>query len=64
MCSSDLYRVAPDGNTLGVISRLLEAGNVRVHVDQIYALEQIAEAHRAVESGHTRGKVVLKIAEG
>lgn len=58
------YRVAPDGNTLGVISRLLEAGNVRVHVDQIYALEQIAEAHRAVESGHTRGKVVLKIAEG
>jgi len=35
-----------------------------VHVDQIFALEQIAEAHRAVESGHTRGKVVLKIAEG
>ncbi|GAA0429799.1 NADP-dependent oxidoreductase [Leifsonia naganoensis] len=58
------YRVAPDGSTLGVISRLLEAGNVRVHVDQIYALEQIADAHRAVESGHTRGKVVLKIAEG
>lgn len=58
------YRVAPDGTTLAVISRLLEAGNVRVHVDQIYALEQIAEAHRAVESGHTRGKVVLKIAEG
>lgn len=58
------FRVAPDGNTLAVIARLLEAGNVRVHVDQIYALEQIADAHRAVESGHTRGKVVLKVAEG
>ncbi|MFF2050149.1 NADP-dependent oxidoreductase [Leifsonia sp. NPDC058194] len=58
------YRVAPDGNTLAVISRLLEAGNVRVHVDQIYGLEQVADAHRAVESGHTRGKVVLKVAEG
>ncbi len=58
------YKVAPDGNTLAVIARLLEAGNVRVHVDQIYALEQIAEAHRAVEGGHTRGKVVVKVAEG
>lgn len=58
------YKVAPDGSTLAVIARLLESGNVRVHVDQIFALEQIAEAHRAVEGGHTRGKVVLKIAEG
>jgi NADPH:quinone reductase-like Zn-dependent oxidoreductase len=58
------YKVAPDGNALAVIARLLEAGNVRVHVDEIYGLEQIAEAHRAVEGGHTRGKVVVKVAEG
>lgn len=58
------YKVAPDGSTLAVIARLLESGNVRVHVDQIFALEQIAEAHHAIESGHTRGKIVLKIAEG
>ncbi|MGN7799408.1 NADP-dependent oxidoreductase [Leifsonia sp. 22587] len=58
------YKVAPDGNTLAVIARLLEAGNVRVHVDQIFPLERIAEAHEAIEAGHTRGKVVVKIAEG
>ncbi|GIT80787.1 NADPH:quinone reductase [Leifsonia sp. LS1] len=58
------YKVAPDGNTLSVIARLLEAGNVRVHVDEIFALDQIADAHRAVEGGHTRGKVVVKVAEG
>jgi len=58
------YKVAPDGNTLGVIARLLESGNVRVHVDQIFELEQIADAHRAIESGHTRGKIALKVAEG
>jgi NADPH:quinone reductase-like Zn-dependent oxidoreductase len=58
------YKVAPDGNTLAVIARLLEAGNVRAHVDQIFGLEQIADAHRAVESGHTRGKIVVKVAEG
>jgi NADPH:quinone reductase-like Zn-dependent oxidoreductase len=58
------YRVAPDGHTLSVIARLLEASNVRVHVDEIFGLEQVADAHRAVESGHTRGKVVLKVSEG
>src|SRR3954447_8816017 len=58
------YKVAPDGNTLAVVARLLEAGNVRVHVDQIYPLDRIADAHAAVEAGHTRGKVVVKVAEG
>jgi NADPH:quinone reductase-like Zn-dependent oxidoreductase len=58
------YKVAPDGNTLAVIARLLESGNVRVHVDEIYPLEQLAEAHRAIEAGHTRGKVAVKVAEG
>ncbi|WP_158862357.1 NADP-dependent oxidoreductase [Leifsonia sp. AG29] len=58
------FKVAPDGNTLAVIARLLESGNVRVHVDEIYGLDDIAAAHRAIEEGHTRGKIVLKVAEG
>lgn len=58
------YKVAPDGNTLAVIARLLEAGNVRVHVDEIFPLDRIAEAHAAIEGGHTRGKIAVKIAEG
>lgn len=58
------YKVAPDGNTLAVIARLLASANIRVHVDQIFPLERIADAHRAVEGGHTRGKIVVKVAEG
>jgi NADPH:quinone reductase-like Zn-dependent oxidoreductase len=58
------FKVAPDGNALAVICRLLESSNVRVHVDQIFPLDQIAEAHRVLEAGHTRGKIVLKVAEG
>jgi NADPH:quinone reductase-like Zn-dependent oxidoreductase len=58
------FSVAPDGNSLAVVGRLLESGAVRVHVDQIFALSDAAEAHRALESGHTRGKIVLKVAEG
>jgi NADPH:quinone reductase-like Zn-dependent oxidoreductase len=58
------YRVSPDGATLAVISRLLESGAVKVYVDQVFDLEDAADAHRAIESGHTRGKVVLKVADG
>ena len=57
------YRVSPDGATLAVISRLLESGDVKVFVDQVFDLADAADAHRAIESGHTRGKIVLKVAE-
>lgn len=58
------YRVSPDGSTLAVISRLLESGDVKVFVDQVFPLEDAAGAHRAIESGHTRGKIVLTVGEG
>ncbi len=58
------YQVVPDGSTLSVISRLLDSGDVRVFVDRVFDLEDVAEAHRVIESGHTRGKLVLKVAEG
>jgi NADPH:quinone reductase-like Zn-dependent oxidoreductase len=55
------YRVSPDGATLSIITRMLETGDLRVHVDQVFDLEQAAEAHRAIESGHTRGKIALRV---
>ncbi|MCU1559365.1 MAG: NADPH:quinone reductase [Mycetocola sp.] len=55
------YKVAPDGDTLSTISRLLESGDVRVFVDQVFDLADVSDAHRAVESGHTRGKIVLTV---
>ncbi|HEY1116470.1 MAG TPA: NADP-dependent oxidoreductase, partial [Acidimicrobiales bacterium] len=58
------FRVSPDGSTLAVVSRLLESGDVKVFVDQVFPLEAAADAHRAIESGHTRGKIVLTVADG
>ena len=55
------YKVAPDGSTLAVISRLLESGDVRVFVDKIFPLDAAADAHTELERGHTRGKIVLKV---
>lgn len=58
------YRVAPDGATLAVISRLLQSGDVRVHVDRVFDLVDARAAHEVIEQGHTRGKIVLKICDG
>jgi NADPH:quinone reductase-like Zn-dependent oxidoreductase len=58
------YKVAPDGATLAVISRLLQSGDVRVHVDRVFDLAETAAAHDALEEGHTRGKIVLKVSDG
>ena len=58
------YRVPADGSTLAVISRLLESGDVRVFVDQVFDLDKASDAHVALETGHTRGKIVLKVSDG
>jgi len=60
---SSSFKVAPDGATLAVISRLLQSGDVKVYVDQVFELEEAADAHRALETGHTRGKIVLKVSD-
>jgi NADPH:quinone reductase-like Zn-dependent oxidoreductase len=58
------FKLAPDGRTLEGIAKLLDSGDIRVHVDRVFALDQIAAANRALEEGHTRGKIVLRVAEG
>jgi len=57
------YAMAPDATCLAVIARLLDSGDVSVYVDDVYDLEEVADAHRLLERGHTRGKLVLKITE-
>jgi len=60
---SSHYKVSADGSTLAVISRLLESGDVKVFVDQVFPLDSAALAHEALETGHTRGKIVLTVSE-
>jgi len=57
------FKVAPDGATLAIVSRLLQSGDVRVYVDQVFDLAEAAEAHKSLETGHTRGKIVLRVSD-
>lgn len=58
------FKVPGDARVLDQITALIEDGSVRVHVDQVFDLTEGAAAHRLLEGGHTRGKIVLRVAEG
>lgn len=59
---STSYKTSPDGATLAIIARLIDSGDVRVNIDKVFPLAQVADAHTAIEGGHTRGKIVLEVA--
>ena len=58
------YKVIPDGGVLATIARLLESGAIQVYVDHVFPLADVVDAHRQLERGHTRGKIVLAVGEG
>ena len=50
-------------DTLQKIAGLLASGDISLPPIREFALAEAAEAHRIIQSGHNRGKLVLKVAD-
>jgi NADPH:quinone reductase-like Zn-dependent oxidoreductase len=53
----------PDSKVLEELTKLIEAGKMKPIVSQTFPLAETAKAHEQIETRHTLGKIVLKVAE-
>jgi NADPH:quinone reductase-like Zn-dependent oxidoreductase len=53
--------VHPSGAQLAEIARLCDAGLLKVSIEAVFPLQEVARAHRLSEGRHVRGKLVLNI---
>ncbi len=57
----EVILVRPNSEMLAEIGKLIEAGKIKPVVSQVLPLAEAAKAHQQIETGHTRGKIVLKV---
>jgi NADPH:quinone reductase-like Zn-dependent oxidoreductase len=60
-CPAFVPAAQPMGLELRELAGLVAAGQLRVHVDRVLPLAEAAEAQRLIETGRTRGKIVLSV---
>lgn len=53
--------VKPSGKDLSIIAAMVDEGKVRPVIEKIYSFNGISEAHKYIESGRVRGKLVIKV---
>jgi NADPH:quinone reductase-like Zn-dependent oxidoreductase len=55
------YTAQVNAAQLGEIGRLIDAGQVRPHVQAVFPLPEAARAQATLEQEHVRGKIVLRV---
>ena len=51
--------VDPDPEQLNTMLYMVSVGLLKVEIQSIYPMAEVKEAHLQIETGHTRGKVLL-----
>jgi NADPH:quinone reductase-like Zn-dependent oxidoreductase len=58
---TQLLYFRPDGRQLAELTKLVDQGQLTVHLDQVFPLEQAKQAHERLETRHHQGKIVLNM---
>ncbi len=53
--------VEPNAPQLDHIASLTDGGQLETTVSKVWKLDEVREAHRQMETGHTRGKMVIEV---
>ncbi|MCF6133519.1 NADP-dependent oxidoreductase [Flavobacterium wongokense] len=53
--------VESNGNDMQQIAEWLENGKLKTHIFEVYPFDRLIDAHKQIETGKTRGKVVVAI---
>ena len=57
--NGDTFRVQSDGKNMKEIAGLLEKGIVKSYISKVFSIDEIQDAHRQIETGRTKGKIVV-----
>ncbi|WP_437874627.1 quinone oxidoreductase family protein [Sorangium sp. So ce513] len=66
MGAASIWRIDPhaQGRSLAAVAALAAEGRVRPVIAASYPVRELAQAHRAIESGRTIGKIAIRVADG
>nr|AIA16624.1 Zinc-binding dehydrogenase [uncultured bacterium] len=53
--------VSPNVQQLLAIANLMAEEKLKAHIETVFSLQEAARAHKLVQAGHTRGKILLEI---
>ena len=59
-----LLGAQPNGAQLAEIAKIIDAGQLAPVIDRILPLSEVRRAHELSQSGHTHGKIALRVSNG
>ncbi len=52
---------SPNAEMINYLKKLVEDGYLKPHIDRVYPMAQMVDAHRYVDQGHKKGDVIITI---
>ena len=63
-CATPIRNGPTNAELLARVGELADAGKFKVHVDQVYSMEEAEKAWEKSRGGHARGKLIIRVSEG